>query len=276
MKRHKQHKKRSDFIRRAATPVGAPGLQAAATANTRPARPFPFFEGERGAPGAFQSGGRRGALFAPRAAQSWGRHTLFSFATPFCQRQHSHLDEAGTQSNTPTTIKQQSKRNTVNTPSTHLSKHASIYQNSNGKWEVVPGEALLPGDVVSIGRPAGGASDDAVVPAGESAPSLCWGQGAGKEEWNWVQRDGAEWGRGGEGGREPRAAGQQPPARRELETLRQTQHTDTKRETPKHNRLPAARRHVHRRGGRADRRVDAAVEGAGQRPGRRPQRAPAH
>jgi len=25
-----------------------------------------------------------------------------------------------------------------------------------GKWEQLPGDALLPGDVISIGRPAGG------------------------------------------------------------------------------------------------------------------------
>jgi hypothetical protein len=39
----------------------------------------------------------------------------------------------------------------------------------NGKWEVVPGEALLPGDVISIGRPSGEGNEDKVVPAGEWA-----------------------------------------------------------------------------------------------------------
>ncbi len=36
-----------------------------------------------------------------------------------------------------------------------------------GKWETVPGEALLPGDIISIGRPSGTAAEDKVVPAGE-------------------------------------------------------------------------------------------------------------
>lgn len=36
----------------------------------------------------------------------------------------------------------------------------------------VPGEALLPGDIASIGRPKGGAgSDDKVVPAGKDKQS---------------------------------------------------------------------------------------------------------
>lgn len=34
---------------------------------------------------------------------------------------------------------------------------------------MVPGEALLPGDVISIGRPSGEGNEDKVVPAGEWA-----------------------------------------------------------------------------------------------------------
>ena len=35
-----------------------------------------------------------------------------------------------------------------------------------GRWETLPGEALLPGDVISIGRPTGGAAaEEKVVPA---------------------------------------------------------------------------------------------------------------
>lgn len=49
----------------------------------------------------------------------------------------------------------------------------SVYRA--GKWEVVPGEALLPGDVISIGRPSGGpAAEEKVVPAGDD-----WGGGWG-------------------------------------------------------------------------------------------------
>jgi hypothetical protein len=36
----------------------------------------------------------------------------------------------------------------------------------NGKWDVVPGEALLPGDIISIGRPTGEGAEEKVVPAG--------------------------------------------------------------------------------------------------------------
>lgn len=32
----------------------------------------------------------------------------------------------------------------------------SIMVYRQGKWEKLPGDALLPGDVISIGRPAGG------------------------------------------------------------------------------------------------------------------------
>lgn len=32
-----------------------------------------------------------------------------------------------------------------------------------GKWVQLPGDALLPGDVISIGRPSGGASPDTIV-----------------------------------------------------------------------------------------------------------------
>lgn len=36
----------------------------------------------------------------------------------------------------------------------------------SGKWELLPGEALLPGDIISIGRPSGGAAaEEKVVPA---------------------------------------------------------------------------------------------------------------
>jgi hypothetical protein len=51
---------------------------------------------------------------------------------------------------------------TTHTPNTHA-KHT----RSNGKWDVVPGEALLPGDIISIGRPSGEGGDEKVVPAGE-------------------------------------------------------------------------------------------------------------
>lgn len=62
-------------------------------------------------------------------------------------------------------------KNTPPTPfyPTHTPKQKKAYRG--GRWDAVPGEALLPGDVVSIGRPssggAGGAnsSEDKVVPA---------------------------------------------------------------------------------------------------------------
>lgn len=53
------------------------------------------------------------------------------------------------------TVVQQRLRNlrelrTLQTPRQHI----QVYRC--GKWELLPGEALLPGDVISIGRPSGG------------------------------------------------------------------------------------------------------------------------
>ena len=131
-----------------------------------------------------------------------------------------------------------------------------------GKWEMLPGEALFPGDLISIGRPAGG-EGCRLVGGGLLCP--CMASGCAQQHWlplATMQQRGGQHGQAASGAMHMR-------------------HWLPARGCRRHGGgqggacgLPAAGGHLHRGGGGAHRRVHAPVEGAHRGAG--PQAAPEH